>query len=153
AMAQRCLPDAGLTAVPVLRSALDEPGSLVRALAAVHTRGHAVDWAGQYAAAETVDLPTYPFERERFWVEAGREAPDPAAMGLVPLRHPLLGAAVQVADGGEVLLTGRLSLASHAWLADHAVAGTVVVPGAALAELALAAGAQVGMAALVELIL
>src|SRR5690606_26323149 len=58
--------------------------------------------------------------------------------------HPLLAAAVRVADGDAVVLTGRLSLRSHPWLADHRLAGRAVVPSTAFLELAVHAGDRVG---------
>ncbi|WP_461088115.1 polyketide synthase dehydratase domain-containing protein, partial [Streptomyces deserti] len=67
--------------------------------------------------------------------------------------HPLLGAAIALADGDGFLFTGRLSLQSHPWLAGHALAGTVLLPGTAFVELALHAGQRVGCAFLEELTL
>ncbi|MFD0386218.1 hypothetical protein ACFQ2B_38980 [Streptomyces stramineus] len=61
-------------------------------------------------------------------------------MGLEPAGHPLLGAAVTLAEDDGFLLTGRISLSTHPWLADHTVAGTVLLPGTAFLELALQAG-------------
>ncbi|WP_462167133.1 SDR family NAD(P)-dependent oxidoreductase, partial [Frankia sp. AiPs1] len=75
---------------------------------------------------------------------AGPGATDVAAAGLDTADHPLLGAAVTVANSDSLLVTGRLSLAEHPWLADHAVAGTVLLPGAAFVELAVHVGSQVG---------
>ncbi|WP_375336730.1 hypothetical protein, partial [Amycolatopsis sp. SID8362] len=59
------------------------------------------------------------------------------AAGLGPAGHPLLGAAVELADADGFLFTGRLSLPTHPWLAEHTIRGTVVVPGTALLELAV----------------
>ncbi|MEV4898542.1 type I polyketide synthase, partial [Nonomuraea sp. NPDC055795] len=53
----------------------------------------------------------------------------------------------------QVLLPGRLSLRTHPWLADHAVMGTVIVPGAALVELAVRAGDEAGTGTVEELVL
>ncbi|WP_306338995.1 polyketide synthase dehydratase domain-containing protein, partial [Streptomyces sp. KL118A] len=78
---------------------------------------------------------------------------DAAGLGLVAAGHPLLGAAVEFADRGGCLLTGRLSRSGVSWLADHEVAGSVLVPGAALVEWALRAGDEVGCAAVEELML
>ncbi|MFE3639373.1 polyketide synthase dehydratase domain-containing protein, partial [Streptomyces sp. NPDC059168] len=64
--------------------------------------------------------------------------------GLGATDHPLLGAAVELPDSDGFLFTGRLSLATHPWLADHAVMGSVLLPGTAFVELALRAGDQVG---------
>ncbi|WP_460494672.1 type I polyketide synthase [Dactylosporangium cerinum] len=76
---------------------------------------------------------------------------DLRAAGLATPDHPLLGAAVGLAETDGLLLTGRLSAADRPWLADHAVMGTVLLPGTAFVELALQAGEQVGAADLEEL--
>ncbi|MCO1582774.1 type I polyketide synthase, partial [Crossiella sp. SN42] len=92
-----------------------------------------------------IDLPTYPFEGQSFWLDAGSPQGDVGAAGLIPAEHPLLGAAIGLATGGGQVFTGRLSTRSHPWLAEHAVLGTTLVPGTALLELVLAAsgGGQV----------
>ncbi|MEV3874340.1 type I polyketide synthase, partial [Streptomyces sp. NPDC049906] len=115
-------------------------------LAELHLRGVPLDWDAVFAGRRPgpVDLPTYPFQRERYWLEDGAEpAADVTAAGLAPADHPLLGAVVVLADGDGLLLTGRLSTLTHPWLADHAVRGSVLLPGTAFLELALQAGARV----------
>ncbi len=67
--------------------------------------------------------------------------------------HPLLAAAVELASGDGLVLAGLLSLRAQPWLADHMVAGTVLVPGTGLVELALAGGYVAGCGRLVELAL
>src|ERR1700689_48680 len=67
--------------------------------------------------------------------------------------HPLLGAAVELPGAGGVVLTGRLSLATHPWLADHQVAGNVLLPGAAFVELVVRAGDEAGCGLVEELVL
>ena len=67
--------------------------------------------------------------------------------------HPLLGAAVDLAAGAGLVLTGRLSVRSQPWLADHAVGGTVLLPGTAFVELAIRAGDQAGCGRVEELTL
>ncbi|WP_442815819.1 type I polyketide synthase [Streptomyces sp. NBC_01207] len=157
ALAQDCLAGDADTAVfvPVLRSGRPESGTLTGALARLHVRGTAVDWAAYYAGTgvERVDLPTYAFQREPFWLDAGRPPGDVSAAGLGTAGHPLLGAAVALADLDGFLYTGRLSLETHAWLADHSVMGSVVLPGSAFVELAIRAGDQVGCDLLEELTL
>ncbi|MCL8018053.1 type I polyketide synthase, partial [Streptomyces sp. AS02] len=116
-------------------------------LGEAHSRGVAVDWQTVFAgtAARRVPLPTYAFQRTRHWLEAVGAPSDAAGLGLGSTDgHPFLGAAVAVADRRAFLFTGRLSRRSHPWLADHAVHGSVLLPGTGLVELALRAGEYVG---------
>ncbi|MBL0781470.1 type I polyketide synthase, partial [Streptomyces albidoflavus] len=126
---------------------------LLTSLAELHVRGVSPDWAKVFPdTARRVALPTYAFQRTRYWLEPGPAVRgDVSSAGLVAADHPLLGAAVELAQGQGALLTGRLSLETHPWLADHVVAGRVVVPGTALLELALRAGAETGSAVVEEL--
>ncbi|KJS52182.1 hypothetical protein VM98_33035, partial [Streptomyces rubellomurinus subsp. indigoferus] len=120
-----------------------------------HTAGTAVDWTAFYAGtgAQVVDLPTYAFQRERYWLTPGTAAGDVTAAGLVGIEHPLLAAAVQVGDRDEWVFTGRVSTEAQPWVAEHLLLGTMVVPGVALVELAIAAGRQVGVPVVDELVL
>ncbi|WP_241839823.1 type I polyketide synthase, partial [Streptomyces sp. CB02058] len=157
AMAQTALADSvddDAVFVPGLRRQQSEPEALVTALARLHTVGHSPDWAAFYAptGARRVDLPTYAFQHENYWALPAIAGADPESLGLVPADHPVLGAAVGLPDGG-VVFTGRLSLNSHPWLADHSVLGSVLVPGTGLVELALRAGEEVGCGLLEELTL
>ncbi|WP_190127171.1 type I polyketide synthase, partial [Streptomyces inusitatus] len=90
-------------------------------------------------------LPTYAFQHHRHWLEGSTEAADASGLGLTAPGHPLLGATVRLADRDAYLLTGRISLRTHPWLTDHAVHGTVLLPGTALLDLVLKAGEQVGL--------
>ncbi|MGF1431999.1 type I polyketide synthase [Kitasatospora sp. LaBMicrA B282] len=150
---------------PVLAPGLDAPASgtlrrgdggalrFMSALAEAYVRGVAVDWDRVYPGADRVELPTYPFQRERYWLAGGTAPGDVAAAGVEAVGHPLLGAAVPLAGSAGTVLTGRLSLRSHGWLADHAVHGTVLLPGTAFVELALQAGRQTGCQRIEELTL
>jgi acyl transferase domain-containing protein/short-subunit dehydrogenase/acyl carrier protein len=157
AMAQPTLDTAEIDAAlaPALRGDDPEPRAFLTALAHVHVNGTDVDWAKLYepAGAKRVALPTYPFQRERYWLNAGAGAGNVGAAGLTPASHPLLGATVALAGDDRIVFTGRLSLADHPWLADHAVAGAVVFPGAAWAELALHVCERAGGRAIEELTL
>jgi pimaricinolide synthase PimS1 len=162
-------PDGGLTAMArlsvgddlgerglfaaAMRAGRDQVEAIVACLGAVHASGAAVDWPAFFAGrgARRVELPTYAFQRERYWLAAADGAGDVTAAGLDRPAHPLLGASVHMAGADEWLFTGSWSLATHPWLADHAVFDTVIVPGTALAELALHVGAEVGCEEIEEL--
>ncbi len=156
AMGQECLAgDAAGVFVPVLRCGRDEPREVVRAVALTYACGGGVEWEAFYAGsgARRVELPRYAFQRERYWLDAPAAAGEVAAAGLGAAGHPLLGAAVSLAGSGGVVLTGRLSLRSHPWLADHVVGGRVLLPGTAFVELAIRAGDEAGCGGLAELTL
>ncbi|WP_190055090.1 type I polyketide synthase, partial [Streptomyces lomondensis] len=158
AMGQDCATsDSGeITFVPVLRKDREEPGSLVTALAELYVRGKGVDWSAYYAgtSARRVELPTYAFQRQWYWAAAPTTLlGDLTGVGQHSAEHPLLGAAISLAEGDGLVLTGRLSLQSHAWLADHVVLGSVLLPGTAFVDLALYAGERVGCGGLEELTL
>ncbi|WP_326638679.1 SDR family NAD(P)-dependent oxidoreductase [Streptosporangium sp. NBC_01755] len=147
-------PDSDVVLVPVLRGGRDEQEAVTEALARLHVHGVPVNWQTVLPRGRRVDLPTYAFEHQRYWPEgAGSQVGNVAAAGLATAGHPLLGAAVGLADSDGVLLTGRLSVRSHPWLADHAVAGTVIFPGTGFLELAIRAGDQVGCDVVEELTL
>ncbi|MDQ0841386.1 acyl transferase domain-containing protein/thioesterase domain-containing protein/short-subunit dehydrogenase/acyl carrier protein [Streptomyces sp. V1I6] len=156
ALAQDCLTEDGAVFAPALRTGRPETETLTTALAQAHTHGTPLDWQAYFSGtgAQRVDLPTYAFQHERYWIDVP-VAPvgDVASAGLGAAEHPLLGAAVELPDSEGLLFTGRLSLQSHPWLADHAVAGTVLLPGTAFVELALHAGQRVGSGLLEELTL
>jgi polyketide synthase 12 len=164
---------------PVLRSALQEtvedaaerPGDVVvcgslrrqqggperflESLAELWVRGVHVDWPRVLADvdARRVPLPTYAFQRMRFWRASTTGVGNLAAAGLTPAGHPMLSAAARMGDERGWIFTGRLSLSSQPWLADHAAMGTVLMPGTAFLELALRAGQQAGCPRVQELVL
>ncbi|MGW7759021.1 type I polyketide synthase, partial [Streptomyces violaceusniger] len=132
-----------VTAVGSLRR---DEGGLDRFLTSVseaYVGGASVDWATVFrgTGARQVELPTYAFQHQHYWIKTPPSGVgDVTSAGLGSVDHPLLGAVVGLAGVDGVLLTGRLSLVSHGWLADHVVLGVVVVPGTALVELVLRAG-------------
>ncbi|SED12775.1 type I polyketide synthase [Streptomyces melanosporofaciens] len=149
--------DVPAAAVPTLRRDHGDHAQLMRSVAQAFTAGVAVDWTRWFRtdpAPRAIDLPTYAFQRERYWLDgAGGPGGDPADLGLTSAGHPLLGAAVELADGTTHVLTGRLSARSHPWLAEHVVAGAVLAPGAVLVEWALRAADEVGCDGVEELAL
>ncbi|WP_329579192.1 SDR family NAD(P)-dependent oxidoreductase [Kitasatospora sp. NBC_01250] len=154
-MGAHCLADPERSAlVSVLRRDKDEPVALATALGALQVRGVPIDRQGLYGgtAVRRIDLPTYAFQRRRLWLEDGPSGPGEAAgFGQATAGHPLLGAELRLAQSDTVALTGRLSLSTHPWLADHAVADVVLLPGSAFVELAVQAGDRVGSALVEEL--
>ncbi|WP_243653210.1 type I polyketide synthase [Pseudonocardia endophytica] len=145
AMARSCLePDA--VVVPALRRDADEERALLTALGGLYVAGVDVDWTAVLPGGRRVTLPTYPFQRERFWPTAAVAPADAGGLGLRAGGHPLLGAATTVAGSDELLLTGRVSTAAQPWLREHAV-----LPAAVLAEIAVHAGDQADAATVEEL--
>ncbi|MGA7704396.1 MAG: beta-ketoacyl synthase N-terminal-like domain-containing protein, partial [Solirubrobacteraceae bacterium] len=132
AMARDCLaaedphavaPEESVEALAVLRPGRDEQRTFLGAMARLWGRGTDVDWAGplRESGARRVELPKYPFRRQRFWLDApSPRAGDVDTAGQSPVDHPLLGAAVALAGARGLLFTGRLSLREQPWLAGHA---------------------------------
>jgi len=152
------LDDAGVSE-PVVTGTLRRddggPDRFLASLAEVQVCGVAVDWRAVLGGGQRVELPTYAFQRKAYWPQTGLmpAAMGAAALGLGVVGHPLLQAAVELAGGAGVVCTGRLSVRTQPWLGDHAVGGTVLLPGTAFVELAVAAGDQAGCGQLDELTL
>ncbi|MEV0186047.1 SDR family NAD(P)-dependent oxidoreductase, partial [Streptomyces sp. NPDC050625] len=158
AAVQRTAEEQGVpvAAFGTLRRGEDDWTRLLTSLAEAHTHGVAVTWDEAFAGsgARRVALPTYAFQHRRYWLDATAGAADVASAGLETAGHPLLGAAVALAGAdGAVVLTGRLSLRTHGWLADHTIGGAALLPGTAFVELALRAGEEAGCDVVEELTL
>nr|WP_264956301.1 SDR family NAD(P)-dependent oxidoreductase [Mycobacterium kiyosense] len=153
---QESLEDGGdLNVVGTLRRNEGGMRRFLLSAAEVHVHGKSPNWEGMFHATGTrrVDLPTYAFQRKRYWMGPGTDLVDPSGLGVSAAEHPLLGAVVDHADSAETIFTGRLSLTSHPWLADHKVHGAVLVPGAAMVELVLYAGDRAGCPRVDQLVL
>nr|CRI73798.1 CongD protein [Streptomyces conglobatus] len=151
---QDTLRDRDGTALGTLRRDDGDRRRFRTAVAEAYVRGVPVAWPVPARRGEPVELPTYAFQRERYWLSApprvsGERAA--AQLGLTTAGHPMLGAAVELADGQGLVATARLSLSAHPWLADHVVGGVALLPGTAFVELSLAAGALLGCDLLDEL--
>ncbi|MEU8825666.1 type I polyketide synthase [Streptomyces sp. NPDC048636] len=158
ALGQDCLtaPGDGTAMVGLLRKDTPDPLAVTTGLSRLHVHGVPIRWAPLFEGTGTgspADLPTYAFERARYWLPATPPAGDMPAAGLLPAGHPLLGAGSPLADTGGHLFTGRLSVATHPWLADHAVYGGALFPATAFLELAVHAGERMGCPEVAELTL
>ncbi|MEZ4241527.1 MAG: SDR family NAD(P)-dependent oxidoreductase, partial [Myxococcota bacterium] len=119
-----------------LRRGRDDREELLGTVAALYRRGHALDWAAVQGRGDPTLPPRYPWDRRRFWIER-TAAPSASA----PLGPSLLGHRLDPgAQPGTVYWEATLAAESPAWLGDHRVRGRAIAPGAAFAEMALAAG-------------
>ncbi|MGW4128475.1 SDR family NAD(P)-dependent oxidoreductase [Amycolatopsis japonica] len=140
-------PDGGLStmadgAVPVLRRDRGEVRALLEALAAVWSRGTDVDWTPAFTGEfRHVDLPTYAFQHERFWLETAPGTRKMDVTGLTGLDHPFLDVLLPLPDGG-VVCTGRVSQ----WDSGR-------LSGAVVLDMVIHAGDQVGCPVVAELVL
>ncbi|WP_030544265.1 SDR family NAD(P)-dependent oxidoreductase [Streptomyces albus] len=143
ALAQDCVTAAGPapTLTAVLRRDRPEARTLAMALAEAHVANAAVvrPTLGCDAGTGQVDLPTYPFQGRRYWLEGRDAVRRPARAENAAPDHPLLGAGMDIARTRDRWFSQRLS-ADRPWLVrEHRVAGRSVLPGSAMVEWALAA--------------
>ncbi len=126
-----------------------------QSLAEVFVHGEDVDWRAVLGrpAGRPVKLPTYAFQRRRYWLEPASDLGDVSSIGLAAVDHPFLRTKVELPNERGVVFAGALSLREHPWLGDHAVTGVAILPGAAFVEMALFAGREVGAPAVSELVL
>ncbi len=145
--------DVAAAVIGTLRRDRGGHDQFVTSLAQAHVAGAPVRWDSLLPGARQVPLPTYRFQRQRFWLAAradtgaGAGAAGAAdgtlgAAGLDAAGHPLLGASTELPGSGDLMFTGSLSAAAQPWLADHRVGGTVVVSATTLLDLALHAGGE-----------
>ncbi|WP_369777702.1 type I polyketide synthase [Streptomyces sp. R33] len=138
------------TDVVVTGSLRREDGGLRRlfaSMAELFVRGVALDWAAVLparAASARIDLPTYAFDHQHYWLRTAASATDAASLGLAGGGHPLLGAVVGMPNSAGLMATSSWSLRSQPWLVDHQVSDAVVVPNAALVELSIRLGDLAG---------
>jgi len=144
---------AGTELIAVLHRHQAEPTALLSGLARLHVTGGTVDWTAFFArsAARPVDLPTYAFQRQRYW--------PPAAPGTEAGAGRASGHRASPGERGRGPVRGRRGADRHAvgadaaWLADHVIGGSVLVPATALLEMAIRAGDEAGCGGVAELTL
>ncbi|MEU7723632.1 SDR family NAD(P)-dependent oxidoreductase [Streptomyces tibetensis] len=153
---EQTVTDAGTDAAVLgtLRRRQGGPRALALAVCRAFAHGVEVDPEAVFGpGARPVELPTYPFQRERYWCHPGVRGGDPASLGLDGADHPLLGGGVELPDSGGHVYTARIGVDGFPWMADHTLLGAVLLPGAAFADLALWAGRQSGAGRIEELTL
>ncbi|AUA16933.1 Erythronolide synthase, modules 1 and 2 [Streptomyces malaysiensis subsp. malaysiensis] len=152
ALAQDCL-EGRAELIPLLHRDRDEAESVTAALGRFHAQVATPGWERVFAGRDVrrVPLPTYAFQRERYWLDDTAGDGDVTSAGLVATGHPLIGAAVELADADTYVFTSRLSLRSTPWLADHGVFEEALFPATAFLELAVRAADEVGCARVDEL--
>jgi acyl transferase domain-containing protein/NADPH:quinone reductase-like Zn-dependent oxidoreductase/NADP-dependent 3-hydroxy acid dehydrogenase YdfG/acyl carrier protein len=149
-LAADCIDDPATAFIPALRPGRSEERTVVAAAARAHVRGVPVDWSKFFGPGPVVDLPVYPFQRERYWtpLRDPRRADAPAET-----ISGLIGRRVDIAQLGHTVFSATVSLEAQPWLADHVVGDEVLFPGTGFLELALAAGAAVDRPRIDELTL
>ena len=144
-MGRNCLPQPENQWLPSLRP--EHPAQLWRSIGHLYTLGAPVDWSQLYPSYQYLHLPTYPFQRQRFWWEVA-ELP---GMRTQPWsvnghhrsdEHPLLGQRLYLAGSSEIRFQAPVSANSPAYLDDHCLLGQAVFPATAYIEMALAAAQQ-----------
>jgi acyl transferase domain-containing protein/acyl carrier protein len=146
--------DADVVVTGSLRRDDGGPRRLLTSMAECFVRGVPVDWRAVLPVmAEPVELPTYAFDQQNYWLQAAEAASDAVSLGQAAADHPLLDAVVTLPGSDGLVFTSRLSLRSQPWLADHAVGGVVLLPASGLVELAVRAGDEAGCSALDELVI
>jgi 8-amino-7-oxononanoate synthase len=150
-MGRTCLGEGDYLWLPSLRSGQGDWQQMLQSLGALYLQNAEVDWAkfDQDYTRQWVNLPTYPFQRERYWwAEEDLKAVNPKpSLGLAPAGqqtlHPLLGFALPLAGTQERRYQVQLSGRSPAYLQDHCVLQQPVLPASAYIEMAAAAALQV----------
>ncbi|MBI2838246.1 MAG: amino acid adenylation domain-containing protein [Acidobacteria bacterium] len=138
------------TVLPSLRREEPARSVLLGTLGAFYTLGYPIDWRRLYPRrGRCVGLPSYPWQRERFW-HAPRAAVNGSASALSwqgradTGRHPLIGRKLALAlPAGQQVWESYLDIQTLSYLSDHRIQGTVVLPGTGYVEMALAAAAEV----------
>jgi len=139
-LGQQTVGDDSAAWLPSMREGQDEWQTILASLTALYVRGTRIDWGGfdRDYRRKRISLPTYPFERSRYWVE---RLPAPAASRGAGESggNPLLGQRLESPAIRDLVFRSRLSPAAPAFIGEHRVFDVVVLPGTAYIEMILAA--------------
>ena len=127
-LGRECLPGSDALWLPSLRARRDDWTQLLDSVAELWAHGGEIDWAGfdRGYARRKLPLPTYPFERRRFWFPGGA-AGSPRLTGAL---RPLVESLTRSPLVKETVASTTLGIAAQPYLADHKVHDQVVAPGA-----------------------
>ncbi len=143
-MVRQCLPEDVGVWLPSLRPGQEDWQQMLHSLAELYVQGVKVDWSGfdrDYSRSKVV-LPTYPFQRQRYWIETDNHLTHKKQFlsGYKNL-HPLLGQRLHLAGlEQQIRFECRFSASQPTYLKDHCIFSQPVFPVAAYLEIALAAG-------------
>jgi len=142
-MAQECISDTdSKLLLPSLRKDKGNLAQILESLGALYVAGASINWQDFYKDynCNKVQLPTYPFQRQRYWVDVINKSNSK----LFSQEHALLGLMITSSiHENEIIFNSEIGLNLYPYLMDHKVYGNVVIPGAVYVELALAAATQV----------
>ena len=144
ALGRLTIADESCAWLPSLREGkgTDDWRTMLESLASLYASGLGIDWRGfdcDYNR-RVVSLPTYPFERRRYWVE--RRPLKSTLTEMEGAHHPLLGLKLESPALREVVFQSRISAVSPSFIEEHRIFNTTVLPATAYIELALAAGSR-----------
>ncbi|HLO89367.1 MAG TPA: SDR family NAD(P)-dependent oxidoreductase [Nostocaceae cyanobacterium] len=144
-MGRNCLPANKGVWLPSLRPGSEDWQQLLQSLGELYLQGVKVDWSGfdQDYPRRRLALPTYPFQRERYWLEGAKPEFSQQNRFSHKAFHPLLGQQLRSPGIKEIFFESQFSLNSLPFLRDHLVYGIVVVPGANHVSMVLIAAAKV----------
>ncbi|MGQ4807006.1 hypothetical protein NKDENANG_00344 [Candidatus Entotheonellaceae bacterium PAL068K] len=145
-MGRRCLPKDVGAWLPSLRQGQPDWQVMLESLTALYCHGTPIDWAGvdRDYPRRKVELPTYPFQRQRYWADIAAARPTHAFHGVSASEtwHPLLGCRLRSALK-DLVFESQVSPEAPSYLKHHRVFERVILPVTAYIEMALAAATAV----------
>jgi myxalamid-type polyketide synthase MxaB len=144
-LGRQSVPEANAVWLPSLRRKRGDWQQMQESLATLYVRGAAIDWAGfdHGRARRKVELPTYPFERQRYPLPKSERLTRPEG----EQRHPLVETVIQSPLLRETIFATPISTARYPYLADHRVLGEVVAPAGCYLAMMLNGAARLGHSA------
>ena len=145
-MARRFLTDDDARWIGSLSRGRSDWSSILQGLSTLYTAGAHIDWSGfgRDYGRRRIALPTYPFQRKRYWIATTDGVQRSNRAATASSSHPLLGAQVTPADScGTHVWQNEISTERYPYLADHCVQGMPVLPATAYAELTMEAAVSV----------